>query len=181
LSKLANFDGVEVDLRQWENHLIVQHDAFIGGERFSEWVKYLTNQFVILNIKSEGIEDEAVRILLEARPNIRYFLLDQSFPFMVKSIIKGEVTSAARVSDLEGLDFASKVKPPWVWVDCHLGDWTFLLEAIPRLQEHQIQSCLASPDLHNRKIKQEELQIRKIIEKLDYEFSAVCTKDINMW
>ncbi len=181
LKNQQDFYGVEVDLRQWGDHIVVQHDAFVVGERFSDWVKHLKNQFVILNIKSEGIEAEAVRILLAEKPNIDYFLLDQSFPFMVKSLVKNEFISAVRVSDLEGLQLTLSLNPPWIWVDCHLGDWSFLLELVPILRARQIRSCLASPDLHNRKVDEEYAQINQIMQKLDFQFSAVCTKEINLW
>ncbi len=168
-------------MRQWGDQIVVQHDAFVVGEKFSDWVKHLEHQFVILNIKSEGIESEAVRILRAEKPSIDYFLLDQSFPFMVKSLVKSEFISAVRVSDLEVLHLPPSLNPPWIWVDCHLGDWSFLLELIPILRDRRIRSCLASPDLHNRQVDEEITQINQILNKLDFQFSAVCTKNINLW
>ena len=55
--------GVEIDLRDRNDKIILQHDPFIDGEDFSDFIKNYQHQFLILNIKSEGIEFKILNIL----------------------------------------------------------------------------------------------------------------------
>ena len=48
--------GVEVDLRDFGEKLVLQHDPFKDGESFEEYLKNYNHGTMILNIKSEGIE-----------------------------------------------------------------------------------------------------------------------------
>lgn len=173
--------GVEVDLRQWGEEIIVEHDAFEVGEKFDEWLKYFRHEIIVLNIKSEGIEKRAVQMLLESHPQTKYFLLDQSFPFMVKSILENSLVSCVRVSDIETIGQVEDLNPTWVWLDCHFGDWSFLESALPKISELGINTCLASPELHGRRVDVEIEQIRDILRMIKVEPSAVCTKNPSIW
>lgn len=181
LKNIPESYGVEVDLRQWGKEIIVEHDAFVQGESFEEWLSYFRHNMVILNIKSEGIEMRAVRMLLETCPEAKYFLLDQSFPFMVKSILGKSLVSGIRVSDIESFDQAIQLSPKWIWLDCHFGDWSFLKVALPGAWQRGIHTCLASPDLHGRRVEQEMTQIKKILSETNLKPSAVCTKNLTIW
>ncbi|HYE89917.1 MAG TPA: hypothetical protein VEA38_02810, partial [Terriglobales bacterium] len=54
--------GVEIDLREAGADIVVQHDPFAGGERFVDWLAHYRHRFLILNVKSEGVEEPAVRL-----------------------------------------------------------------------------------------------------------------------
>ncbi len=181
LEEIPSLFGVEVDLRQWDKDIIVEHDAFVHGESFEEWLTHFRHAMVVLNIKSEGIEMRAVKMLLESCPEARYFLLDQSFPFMVKSILGKSQVSGIRVSDIESFEQATLLRPKWIWLDCHLGDWSFLESALPNAQKLGILTCLASPELHGRQVEREMTQIKEIMGEANVEPTAVCTKNPSLW
>ena len=181
LRDIPNTFGVEVDLRQWGKDIIVEHDAFAQGESFEEWLTHFQHDMVILNIKSEGIEFRAVEMLLDSNPEAHYFLLDQSFPFMVKSILGESLVSGIRVSDIESFDQAVELKPKWIWLDCHLGDWSFLKNALLEASKLGIDTCLASPELHGRQVDREMAQIKEIFNEIKLKPSAVCTKNSSIW
>ena len=74
--------GVEIDIRSNGKKLILQHDPFIEGVNFRDWLGHFQHQLIILNIKEEGLEEKILDCLAEF--NIQnFFFLDQSFPFLV--------------------------------------------------------------------------------------------------
>ena len=111
--------GVEVDLRDYGDRLILQHDPFKKGEDFEEYLKFFNHGTMILNIKSERIEHKVLELLLKY--NIQnYFFLDCSFPMINLLINQGEKKIALRFSEFETLDNILKLKKKikWVWIDC---------------------------------------------------------------
>ena len=56
-------DGVELDLRYNDKEVILHHDPFSKGEKFEDFLKEFNMSFMILNIKSEGIEEEVLRLV----------------------------------------------------------------------------------------------------------------------
>lgn len=181
LAAIPNSFGVEVDLRQWGKNIIVEHDAFVEGESFEVWLSHFQHEIVVLNIKSEGIEFRAVNMLLESSPKAKYFLLDQSFPFMVKSILGNSLVSGIRVSDIESFEQAFELRPQWIWLDCHRGNWSYLEDALSGALKLGINTCLASPELHGRQVEKEMLQIKEIFKVTNMKPTAVCTKNSSYW
>jgi len=55
--------GVELDLRDFGDRLILQHDPFKDGEDFEEYLKYYNHGTMILNIKSESIEHKVLELI----------------------------------------------------------------------------------------------------------------------
>lgn len=170
--------GVEVDLRDCGNRLILQHDPFQEGEDFELFLKNVGNRFLILNIKSERVEWRVRELLQEY--NIRdYFFLDSSFPMIVRLAREGENNIALRFSELEGTDTLLRMqgKAKWIWVDSFtrmpLDKKTFAI-----LREAGYQLCLASPDLLGR--PQDIPLFKKQIQKEGIEFQAVCAKMENL-
>ena len=95
--------GVEVDLRDFGEKLVLQHDPFKDGECFEEYLKNYNHGTMILNIKSEGIETRVLKLIQQH--NIKnYFFLDCSFPMINLLSSKGEKNIALRFSEFEGLD-----------------------------------------------------------------------------
>ena len=175
--KRNDVDGVELDLRFHNSDIILHHDPFQKGENFEEFLKIFSLNFIILNIKSEGIEEEVLRLLKKYNvPD--YFFLDTSIPFMVKYINRGWNKFAVRFSEYEPLELALKFKDKveWVWVDCftHLPLTT---ESYTQLKKH-FKICLVSPELQgypNSMIKEFKKQIE------GFEIDAVCTKYPDLW
>ena len=104
--------GVEIDLRDSGDKLILQHDPFSKGEDFEEFLKYYQHRTIILNIKSERIEEKVLDILRSYQV-CDYFFLDSSFPMIYLLSSKGESNVAVRFSEFEKVDTVlafSKIK-----------------------------------------------------------------------
>ena len=63
LSKIPLNCGVELDLRDFAGNLVLQHNPFLKGEKFGEFLKKYKHNFIILNIKSERIEFRVLKLL----------------------------------------------------------------------------------------------------------------------
>ena len=77
--------GVEVDIRSFNNKVIISHEPLLTGTSFEEWISFYEHDFLILNIKEEGLEKYVLDIL-EKHKIKNFFFLDQSFPFLLKTI-----------------------------------------------------------------------------------------------
>ena len=177
LKKLKTAHGVELDLRFHNSDIILNHDPFVKGEKFEDFLKEFKLNFIILNIKSEGIEEEVLRLVKKYNvPD--YFFLDTSIPFMVKYIEKGWTKFAVRFSEFEPLELALNFrgKIEWVWVDCFTR-FPLNKESYLQLKKH-FKICLVSPELQGHpKIMIEEF--KKQIE--GFGIDAVCTKYPDLW
>ena len=142
--------GVEVDLRDYEDRLILQHDPFKKGEDFEEYLKHYNHGTIILNIKSEGIEYQVLELLKKYTVN-NYFFLDSSFPMINSLSLKGEKNIALRFSEFEGIDtlcsMAGKVN--WIWVDC-FSKLPITAKNYKLLKNLNYRLCLVSPDLQKQ-------------------------------
>lgn len=110
--------GVEVDIRNRGNELILSHGPFSGGDSFDEYCNDYSHSLLVLNVKTEGIEDEALRIV--KKHGIEdYFFLDITFPTILKLSAQGEKNIAVRFSEYEPVEnaLALRDKVKWVWVD----------------------------------------------------------------
>ncbi len=169
--------GVELDIRDKYDELIIQHDPFTIGESWEEYIRDYKNGLMIANVKTEGIEEKIIADL--SKNNIdNYFLLDVSLPFLVKLCNKGIKKMAVRFSEVEPIELASKFinKVDWLWVDC----FTYL----PLTQDNYsflkkyFKICIVSPELqghstemiHNFKAQLNNLSV-----------DAVCTKLPDLW
>jgi hypothetical protein len=173
-------DGVEIDLRSNGERIYLQHDPFAQGEDFETWLDSWNGQFLVLNVKEEGLEDRILKILSE-RQIFKYFFLDQSFPFLVRTLRKGNQKVAARVSDIESIETALAVDCEWVWIDCFNGDWSFLEKTIPRLVMAGKKICLVSPELVRVNSEIELDSLRSILRGLPFQIDAVCSKVVSLW
>ena len=98
-AKIKKNKFFEIDLRDYNNQIILHHDPFSKGENFEHFLKKIKIKFLILNIKSEGIEEEVLRLV--KKYNVAdYFFLDTSIPFMVKYINKGWTKFAVRFRNM---------------------------------------------------------------------------------
>lgn len=162
--------GVEIDLRDHNDNIVLQHDPYISNAiRFEDWLKEYKHSLIILNIKSEGIEYRILELL--KKYNITsYFFLDSSIPMIIKLLSKGETNIAIRYSEYEPLEFIDKFrgKCKWLWVDC--------FTRYPELNKNITNGfniCLVSPSLQGRINEKIPLEIR---DKAD----AICDKSYNI-
>jgi hypothetical protein len=99
--------GVEIDLRDFGEKLILQHDPFKDGESFEEYLKNYNHGTMILNIKSEGIETRVLKLIQQH--NIKsYFFVDCSFPM---TRVKIGLESARTTDSSQGPGTTSKYLP----------------------------------------------------------------------
>ncbi len=178
LEKLSLEYGVEIDLRDYSNRLILQHDPFKIGEDFEEYLKLYKHGTMILNIKSERIEFRILELLKKYNIS-NYFFLDCSFPMINLLTENEEKNIALRFSEYEGLDtiLNMKEKIKWIWVDC-FTKLPIDKESYAILKQNNFKLCLVSPELQNQKEKLAEY--KQYLLNNQIEFDAVCTKECNI-
>lgn len=169
--------GIELDLRYEGPNLILHHDPFVTGPLFEDLLKEYRHALLILNVKTEGIEAEVLR-LMEKYNIENYFFLDLSLPYLVKYMRQGVSRIAVRYSEFEPIEFALAFagKVEWVWVDC----FTHLpldASSYARLKEH-FKICLVSPELQGHSLD----RIAEFKAQLaGLPIDAVCTKKPELW
>jgi len=173
--------GVEVDIRSRGETLIIHHDPFMPGESFEEWLSLYRHGTLILNVKEEGLERRLID-LMRARNLNDYFLLDQSFPFLVKWAEAGERRCAVRVSEYESVATALRLagKIDWVWVDCFTR-FPLSRRDADRLHRAGFKLCLVSPELQGRDPDTEIPALRSLLAESGIPAEAVCTKRPDLW
>ena len=172
--------GVEVDIRSLGNDLIIQHNPYLEGEKFSEWLKYYAHKFLIINLKEDGLE-ERILIYLKKFKIENFFFLDQSFPSIVRLSSQGERNCAVRVSEFESIETALlfENKVDWVWIDT-FTKLSLSLNDYNKLKLANFKLCLVSPEL-NKTNKFDIEEIKDIIKEKSFEFDAICTKFPEKW
>jgi len=171
-------DGIEFDIRDTGGEIVVQHDPFLGGQRFTDFLKFCpSNKFYIVNVKSEGIEQRAIADL-EAHGITQFFLLDCSIPMMVKLGKMGERRLAVRFSEYESLTTVEAMVPfvTWVWADVFTQlPLTHFVETF--LRDRGLKLCLVSPELQGQQEKLIDYKI--LLAKRGVTIDAVCSKLYN--
>lgn len=173
--------GIEVDLRDQNGRIILQHEPFLGGEDFKEYLRHYQHGTLILNIKSERIESKVLELLREFKIET-YFFLDSSFPMIHQLTREGERRIAVRFSEYEGLDtvLAMAGKASWVWVDC-FTNFPLSRPIEEQLHKSGYRLCLVSPDLVGRPADIKNFQDKLAKEKIQWD--AVCCKkeSVTLW
>ena len=167
--------GIEIDVRLFGKRLILHHDPFQDGDVLEDFLKHYQHAFVIFNIKSEGIGGEVMR-LAEKFGIKDYFLLDVSFPFIIKYIQQGVSKLAVRYSEYESAETCLnlKGKVEWIFVD-NFTHLPLQNEAFSELKKH-FKICIVSPEL----LKRDEIpQTRELLKK--FPVDAVLTDDVGAW
>ena len=175
-------DGIEFDIRDTGGEIVVQHDPFLGGQLFTEFLKFCpSNKFYIVNVKSEGIERRAIADL-EAHGITQFFLLDCSIPMMVRLGKMGERRLAVRFSEYESHATVEAMAPfvSWVWVDVFTQlPLTSLVETF--IRNRGLKLCLVSPELQGQQEK--VVEYKTLLAERSVTIDAVCSKMYNrgMW
>ncbi|ASF38500.1 hypothetical protein CEH05_04945 [Halobacillus halophilus] len=173
--------GVEVDLRDYGDRLVLQHEPFINGEDFEEYLKHYHHGTLILNIKSERIELKVLELLKKYKVK-NYFFLDSSFPMIHLLTNNDEKNVAIRFSEYEGIDtvLAMKGKAKWIWVDC-FSQLPLNLALYKVLKKAGFKLCLVSPELQGR--DGDLQQYKDYLEEEKLSVDAICTKvyNIDQW
>lgn len=185
--------GIELDIRYHENTLVLHHDPFHHHEKpkpceFENFLKYWKHKGpMILNVKTEGIEQECIKLMNKYGIK-NWFFLDLSMPYFAiyaEKAYNNEIAGfsidnlAVRFSEREpveyALAFANKAK--WVWVDCFtempLNNTNYKL-----LKNAGFKICIVSPELQHHSLD----RIDEFKAKLNsFDIDAVCTKRVDLW
>lgn len=169
--------GIELDIRPEGDDMILHHDPFCPGERFSEFLDHYHHSGIILNVKAEGMENRLIK-LMEEKGIDDYFFLDLSLPFLVKTIRNGCNKVAVRFSEYEPLAFVDRFagKAEWVWVDCFTAN-VLTRETYEHLRR-SFKICIVSPELQSHPLE----WITEFRNNFaGFEIDAVCTKKPELW
>ena len=173
--------GVEIDIRSNGQDLILQHDPFLVGTHFHDWLKCYQHQLIILNIKEEGLEERILSYLGEF--NIKnYFFLDQSFPFLVKLARQGQKQSAVRVSEYESIKTVKNLAHHvnWVWID-YFTKFPLDPSEVNELKELDFKLCIVSPELQGYDPEIEISKLGHLFNSSEIKLDAICTKRPDLW
>lgn len=177
--------GIEMDIRSRGDRLVVTHEPFDDGEDLERWLDGYRHAFLVANVKEEGLE-ERVEAALAARGVEEWAYLDQSFPFMVRTLRRGEDRCMVRLSEYESVQTVLSLAPPlvprprWVWLDSFTGALPPTADlALLAAAGHRI--MLVSPELQGRDPEPEVAGLRAGLEQAGLPLAAVCTKRPELW
>jgi hypothetical protein len=163
--------GCEIDIRTNGNKLILNHEPFIGGDSFCDYLDEYRHGLLVLNIKEAGIEQ---KVLEEVRKrNItNFFLLDVEFPFIYRASRQGERAIAIRYSEDEPIELVNKYKNKvdWVWIDTNTK---LPLDMNTIVQLKGFETCLVCPERWGR--PKDIIPYRNIMKQFGFEPTAVMT------
>ena len=172
--------GTEIDVRSYNNKLILAHAPFIRGDILEDYLKNYNHGTLVVNIKEAGIEDEVLS-LVRQRPQIKsYFLLDIEFPYIYRATRQGERAIAIRFSEEEPIEFAKKFvdKIDWVWIDTNtqmpVGEHN-----LPIL--NRFKKCLVCPERWGR--PSDIANYKNLMSVMGFKIDAVMTSNqyIKLW
>jgi len=173
--------GIEFDVRDSGGKIIVTHDPFTDGQEFEEFISHLYKRFLIVNVKSEGIEINILKILKKYSFEA-FFFLDCSFPAIIKLSHLNEKRIALRFSEFESIENISLManKIQWVWVDC-FTHFPLTKDISHYIHSFGLRICIVSPELQGRPI--DIIEYSKYIKDNSITIDAVCSKfyNLNKW
>ena len=174
LHKIPKNYGVEIDVRDFKKKLILSHDPFKDGENLELFLKKYDHGTLIVNVKSEFIEDNIIKLLKKFHIQ-KYFFLDSSYPSIITMAKKKIRKFAIRVSDYESIENVYKIHPhcKWIWLEIFKAV-ALAKKDIKFIKQNKIKICLVSPELHNK--KNDIAKIKRYISTKNIKVSAVCVK-----
>lgn len=170
--------GIEIDVRDQDKKIILAHDPYTSGEELKTFLKSYQHSFIILNIKSTGLEFDVLKELRKFKIE-KFFFLDCSVPMLHKLIIAGEGKHVAiRYSEYEPIEFAKVFSQivQWIWIDTFHDNLLHNTD-IQRLRSMGYKICIASPELQQR--NQDIIRYARNY-KDDNLVDAVCSKIQNL-
>lgn len=179
--KNLNFNlGVEVDIRSNDKNLIICHDPFSHYINFKDWLHFYNHGTLILNVKENGLEQELLKTMQDFKKD-NFFILDQSFPYIVNTIKNGEKRCAVRLSEYESINtvLSLKDKLNWVWID-FFTKFPLDLEIYKILKKNNFKLCIVSPELQGHS-NSKCLDLKNYIKSNEMYFDAICTKKVKFW
>ena len=179
LTKIPSRYGVEIDIRAYKDKLILNHEPLLKGDYFDDYLDNFKHNFIIVNIKEAGIEDEVI-LKLNRKKIKNFFLLDVEFPYIYKAIKKDFKKIAIRFSEYESIETLNnfKNKLDWVWIDT-FSKFPINHKNIESL--NYFKKCIVCPERWGR--KSDITKYKKFIKKNNYKIDSVMTskKFVHLW
>jgi hypothetical protein len=179
LNKIPLRYGVEIDIRAYKDKLILNHEPLFKGDYFDDYLDNFKHNFIIVNIKEAGIEDEVI-LKLNRKKIKNFFLLDVEFPYIYKAIKKDFKKIAIRFSEYESIETLNnfKNKLDWVWIDT-FSKFPINHKNIESL--NYFKKCIVCPERWGR--KSDITKYKKLIKKNNYKIDSVMTSKefIHLW
>jgi hypothetical protein len=179
LLMISNIFGIEVDLRDNKEGIFLHHDPFNIGESFELFLLNYKHNFIILNIKTEGIEKRCVEIMKKYNID-NYIFLDSSIPVIYKCKDCLKEKMSCRFSEIEPIELYQKMQNmiSWIWVDC-FSIMPLNQETYNIFVKDNKKLCIVSPELQNQKDKIQYYREYLIQNKITP--NAICCKLQNIY
>ena len=180
LKKLKKYDGIEFDVRDRNNKLVLSHDPNNNGEELNKFIKKIKNQILFINVKSYGLLKKIIPIVKKKN----YFFLDLSFS-EINFLIEKKMTKRVvmRFSIYENFDLKKKYfkNIKWIWFDL-FKNYYISKKQYSYIKKHKKKICLVSPELLG-KSKNDVKKFINYLNKNKIIADAVCTKKkfVNFW
>ena len=145
LLKLDHQYGAEVDLRSFGSKIILNHDPYLNGDNFQDYIENYKHGTLVANIKESGIENEVIEIIKKNKNIKNFFLLDVEIPYLFECLKKDKKYCAIRVSYYEPLTQQIKFKSifNWFWIDS-IKKLNFTSKDINILNKNKV--CFVCPE-----------------------------------
>jgi hypothetical protein len=149
---LSSGFGVETDLRDFGNKVVISHDSpdesSMSLEAFLDLYQGFsrTGGVLALNVKADGLQ-ERVKTALRERAVENYFFFDMSVPDALE-YKRRNLRYFTRQSEIEPQP-ALYESAVGVWMDCFFNDWIEQEDILAHLGAGK-DVCICSPELHHR-------------------------------
>ena len=188
LSILENNVGIEIDIREDNQDIVLAHDPFMKNKqdkvRLIDILPFFETRFLIINVKSERIEERFLQISKNYLKRNNYFFLDSSLSVINQYRNNKDFIFCSRYSEYESLlttkKLVQKKLTNWIWIDV-FNKLPINKEISIQLNNIKAKKCLTSPCLLGRESDIKEYA--KVIKKFDLQIDAICCKhkNINLW
>lgn len=167
--------GIESDVNNFNNKLVMQHDLNKNGDKFYDFIKNINkNKIIFLNIKSSGI----IKKVLKSTKNKNIFFLDLAFSeidFLIRMKLTHKVILRYSVYERLNLDLTYFKKIIWIWFD-FFQNKKIDYKTYRYIKQRGKKICIVSPELLGKKLA----DVNKFIQYLNIKkikVDAICTKE----
>ncbi len=147
-----NYFGIETDIRDFDNALVVSHDIaqdnnYEFAYLLSQHLQNASTNFLGLNIKCDGIACVLNKALIEGKVN-NYFVFDMSIPETLK-YLKLNMNVLIRLSEYETVNELLYTQAKGIWLDIFNSIW-FTKDVVNMHFANSKLISFVSPELHGR-------------------------------
>jgi len=173
---ILNGYGVEVDVRDNHNQLVVSHGppktkALPFKKVLELWSRHGSNLTLAINIKADGLQ-QLLQKALKTYRNMNYLVFDMSFPDMIH-FLKRRMRVYSRISDYEEIPLLYN-KAQGIWLDAFHSTWFRSRDILKHLRNGK-DVCLVSPELHGRDPLSAWRELKKTMRKRHKGRLGLCT------